>query len=226
MQPARKNCLLQLLSEKAGDISGSPVFGGAFPHLRIFQVFVEEPYRRASVASQLIDALIQEGEDNRHITVSARVADDLVESNAFWEHKGFDVNRAIRGGPSSSRIINVRTRYLNTPTLFSSGRSTPRKARDLQLIERTPSTFPTFSLDLNVLLDIVEKRSNATDVGDVIGAAMRNLLRLFAAGSSLRYFRFYPSHEQIGPRFTSAPGSAEVGSCGLEPGQGVQHRLR
>lgn len=180
---ARQEKLLVAVAFREGSeiYLGHLFFGGAFPHLRIFQVFVEEPYRRASVASQLIDALIQEGEDNRYITVSARVADDLVESNAFWEHKGFDVNRAIRGGPSSSRIINVRTRYLNTPTLFSSGRSTPRKARDLQLIERTPSTFPTFSLDLNVLLDIVEKRSNATDVGHVIGAAMRNLLRLFVA---------------------------------------------
>ena len=144
-------------------------------------MFVEEPYRRAGVASRLIDALITEGEENRYLTISARVADDLVQSNAFWEQKGFDVSRAIGGGASSSRIINVRTRYLNAPTLFNTAGSAPQGTRDLRLIERTPSTSPIFSLDLNVLLDLVEKRSRAVDVGRVIGAAMSNLVRLFIA---------------------------------------------
>lgn len=180
---ARQEKLLVAVTFREGSeiYVGHLLFGGAFPHLRIFQVFVEQPYRRTGVASQLIDAIIKEGEDNRYLTVSARVADDLVQANAFWEQKGFDVNRAVRGGPSSTRVVNVRTRYLNTPTLFNTAGSTPQGARDLQLIERTPSASPTFSLDLNVLLDLVEKRSGAADVSQVIGAAMSNVVRLFVA---------------------------------------------
>jgi GNAT superfamily N-acetyltransferase len=160
---------------------GHLLFGGTFPHLRIFQVFVDEPFRRMGFASRLIDYLADDAEENGYLTVSARVADDLVQSNAFWERKGFDVSQATRGGPASTRIIHTRTRYLNTPTLFSRAGSSSDGAHDLRLTERTPSTSPIFSLDLNFLLDLSGKRARAPDAGRIIGAAMNNLIRLFVA---------------------------------------------
>lgn len=160
---------------------GHLLFGGAFPHVRIFQVFVEDRFRRMGIASRLIDALIEESEEGGYLTVSARVADDLVQSNAFWEQKGFDVSQVVREGSGSSRVIHVRTRYLNTPTLFSTPRSASPGTHDLQLSERTPSTSPIFSLDLNFLLDLSGKRARAPEAGRIIGAAMNNLIRLFVA---------------------------------------------
>jgi GNAT superfamily N-acetyltransferase len=68
---------------------GHLLFGGTFPHLRIFQTFVLQQYRNRKVGSLLLDHLIMDAERSGYLSISARVAQDLKQANAFYEKKGF-----------------------------------------------------------------------------------------------------------------------------------------
>ena len=164
------------------EYAGHLLFGGARPHLRVFQIFVDPGYRRHRVGSTLIDELVQEAEEGNYLTVSARVADDLPDANGFWQYKGFDVVKAIAGGSSKGRIINVRVRHLNSPTLFTAPVSLGSSPlQDLRLYDRPTPASPVFSLDVNAVLDIVDRRPRYAVVCRILGAAMNSIVRLRVA---------------------------------------------
>lgn len=160
---------------------GHLLFGGVFPTLRIFQLFVEPGERRSGTGSALIEALVKDAESRSYVSIVARVADDL-EANSFWEGMDFHVVRAERGGSTRNRVILLRERRLNTPTLFDllHASSTPTD-HDLRLAERVFARSPAFAIDINVLLDIAKSRPRAEDVRKIIAAAMANSIRLFIA---------------------------------------------
>jgi GNAT superfamily N-acetyltransferase/predicted nucleic acid-binding protein len=187
-EAARQGKLLVAVARSDGPemFAGHLLYGGAFPHLRVFQVFAEPSYRRIRVASRLVDFLVREAEESSYLTISARVAEDLGDANKFWEHKGFDLVKVIRGGPSRARMINVRVRHLNTPTLFDTRPLAVAPTQDLRLTDRVTPTSPTYSLDVNVLLDLAEGRPRRADVRRIIGAAMNSVLRLFVAQEFIR----------------------------------------
>ncbi|SPE30422.1 putative GCN5-related N-acetyltransferase [Acidobacteriia bacterium SbA2] len=169
-------------SEERDTFAGHLLFGGTFPHLRVFQIYVEEQFRRRGVASMLLDDLILEGEQGNFLTISARVADDLEGANKFWARRGFDALKVVPGGGPLPRVINIRVRQLSTPTLFSAaGFGGAGVAADLQLAGMVPSRSPVFSLDVNVILDIAQRRPRCADVQRIMSAAMNNELRLVVA---------------------------------------------
>src|SRR5689334_12783396 len=55
---------------------GHVLFGGAFPILRVFQVYVQVPYRSCGVGSALLARLVHEAETLDYLSVTAKVADD------------------------------------------------------------------------------------------------------------------------------------------------------
>jgi len=160
---------------------GHLLFGGAFPTLRIFQLFVEAGERRSGVGSAMIESLVKHAESRSYVSIIARVADDL-DANRFWEGMGFHVIRAERGGSTRHRVILLRERRLRTPTLFDllHASATPTD-HDLRLTERVFARSPAFAIDINVLLDIGKKRPRAEEVRKIIAAAMTNSIRLFVA---------------------------------------------
>lgn len=81
-------------TDRGEEYAGHLLFGGGFPRLRIFQIFVKEAWRRCRIGSILLSRLIQEAESRNCMSISARVADDL-KPNAFW---------IIRDGVKSSWI--------------------------------------------------------------------------------------------------------------------------
>jgi GNAT superfamily N-acetyltransferase/predicted nucleic acid-binding protein len=158
--------------------AGHLLHGGIFPQARIFQIFAAPQYRGQGIGRRLVEAVVGRAENDQFVSVVARVADDL-EANSFWESLGFAVVRTKPGGRTTGRLINVRVRELSALRLFSSATRPPEPSvKDLKLISRLFNLSPTYVLDLNVLFDLVKKRSNANEVGRIIGASFNNLIRL------------------------------------------------
>lgn len=157
-------------------LMGHLLFGGRFPHLRIHQLHVAKNFRKTGVARSLISFLVSFAERIGYMDIVARVASDL-PANKAWEQFGFGVVRTLPGGTTRNRTINVRIKHLNTPTLFGYYEGAPVKG--LPAIRRGISGFvPVYAIDLNVFFDFVKQRSRSEQVGQLIAAALDNMLRI------------------------------------------------
>ena len=165
-----------------GELLGYLLFGGRYPMLRIFHLYVAQKYRKQGVGTRLLRTLENFGEKNNYLTVSARVAADLA-SNKFWERSGFLIIRQEAGGKASRRTINIRYKDLNTPSLLkmmSCKTDLPEKGlQGLRLISRPLLSNPTYVLDLNVFFDVVKRRLNRDVAARIISLGLNNEIRVF-----------------------------------------------
>jgi predicted nucleic acid-binding protein/GNAT superfamily N-acetyltransferase len=159
--------------------AGHILFGGRFPHLKVFQVYVEAALQGKQIGRALVEKLASYAEQRCYLTMSARVADDL-PANAFWEQLGFAAIRRERGGATTGRQINIRLRELETPTLFSGSDETS----DSDLLPRWEQ--PVYLLDVNVFLDVVKDRERAEAAKRLITAAMSGILSLFVTNEFIQ----------------------------------------
>lgn len=180
-EAAAQEKLLVAVTEEGGrrHYAGHVMFGGAFPNGRIYQIYVEPAYRRKGVADKLIGAVVHRCEKEQFLSLKASVADDLEIANHFWERMGFPVALVKRGGISRGRLLNVRVRDLQVPSLLNLLGDTPVQARnDLGLIANLSRRAPLYVIDLNVLFDVVKGRPRSQKAGRVIRAALKNTIRL------------------------------------------------
>lgn len=168
--------------------AGHVMFGGVFPHGRIFQVFVDPEFRGAGYARILVESVLEEFERFGYLDAAAKVADDL-PANSFWQHLGFDISRQKAGGQTTGRTINVRIRPLATPNLFSEGSFTASLEPNLQFTERLASTTPVYLIDLNVFFDITQKRLRKQEASLAIQAAFKNLIGIRVADEFVEELR-------------------------------------
>ena len=160
---------------------GHLLFGGVFPTLRVFQLFVSCEWRGNRVGTTLIEQLIRHAESFNYLSIRAKVADDL-NANAFWDRHGFVIATSQAGGSSRNRVILLRERRLSSPTLFDLlNTSVAPTDHDLRLAERLLVRAPIYTLDVNVVLDLTKQRSRAADVSRIISAALGNSIRLYVA---------------------------------------------
>jgi GNAT superfamily N-acetyltransferase/predicted nucleic acid-binding protein len=152
--------------------AGHLLFGGRFPHARVFQIFVAARFRKQGVGRELIKKLVAITEGLGFLSISARVAADLV-ANGFWNELGFDVAGTKPGGPARNRTINLRVRQLNTRHLFS---SLPPATHELGLIDRLASRQAVYVIDLNVFWDVVKGRPRSEYAAGVVSAALHQLV--------------------------------------------------
>lgn len=143
--------------------AGHLLFGGTFPGIKIFQLFVSPNHQRKGVGQALVGKLIEYGERRGCMIISARVASDLREANHFWADQHFSCVRQLPGGKSRNRVINWRVRNLDTPSLLDWMVPEP-KARFGQLeqfhFDNTPLFRPrSYAIDLNVLFDVLKNRA-------------------------------------------------------------------
>lgn len=160
------------------EYAGHVLFGGTFPHARIFQMLVSAKFRKLGIGTSLIAHLKQVLERSEYLSISARVAEDL-EINAFWDKVGFRLVRQTPGGATRNRTINVRIRELDSPTLFS-----PRQlvaSTDLGLIGRIGTQQSVYVIDLNVFWDVAQRRPRAQSASQVIGAAFNKWVTIVVA---------------------------------------------
>ena len=160
-------------------VRGYLLFGGRFPRLRIFQIFVRSEYRGSGIARTLLEKLRDYGEQLNYLTITARVAREL-EANRFWEACGFLVTDRIPG-KARGRPLNKYTLELNVPSLFrgeslraidSTQIRFPAEVgvdvdahRALRAIDSTQIRFsgpilstPSYVIDLNVFFDVLRNR--------------------------------------------------------------------
>lgn len=156
--------------------AGHLLYGGKFPHLRIFQLYTLPQFRGQHIGRELIDSLVVDAESQYYITISARVASDL-PANEFWERRGFRTLQTVKGGLTTGRQINLRKRELDSPTLFSVPEGTRVPARPT----RSGAEQPIFALDVNVFLDVIKDRPRGEYARRLLTASMSGLLRLFVA---------------------------------------------
>jgi GNAT superfamily N-acetyltransferase len=157
---------------------GHLLYGGRFPTAKIHQMFVALEYRRKGLASRLVSELVHHLEQCGFLWIRARVASDL-QANFFWEEEKFFTVKTIPGGTSRNRTINIRQRQLNTPTLF--GYIDGEPTAGLAIHTATSESHRVFSIDLNVFFDVTKQRPRAELAGQIIAAALDNLIRLVVA---------------------------------------------
>ena len=183
-EAAQSDNLLVAITQR-GEVNayaGHLLFGGKFPHARIYQTFVLPEFRGKHVGRALVEKLVSMTESFSFLSVSARVAADL-PANGFYEAMGFEVAAVRPGGPSRKRILNVRVRQLNTRTLFS---LTAADAQELRLMDRLAAGEPVYVIDLNVFWDAVRKRPRSTYAAEVVSAALRQLVQIVVTPEFIR----------------------------------------
>lgn len=166
------------------EIAGFILFSGVFPNARVQQVAVAPSHRRNGIASALVNALVSHLENRGYLNVTAAVASDLDEAQAFYEKKGFVARRVRDGGAARQRTIVLRSKELDTASLFSL--MAPPTAGDelvANLKLRSPGAFeaPLYAIDLNVLFDLIKQRARSAVANRLFGAALAHHVRLAVA---------------------------------------------
>lgn len=168
------------------EIVGFLVFGGVYPHARIFQIAVRRDHRLAGIANALIRELVSQLEKTGYLSILAAVAEELKAAHALYERNGFTARRLRPGGQARNRTIVVRVRDLETPNLLSELQPTKGDETTpftLKLRERD-GLAPLHAIDLNVLFDLT-KGTRAPDRAEaasrLFGAALNHSIRLVVA---------------------------------------------
>jgi len=150
------------------EYAGHLLFDLRFPKAHVRQIYVAPNFRKRKIGAALLTALKEQLTDLQFISIHARVAEDLVESNEFWQAQGFYAQRVAQGGASRNRMIVVRVHELNTLQLFAS--SGISAADPLGLDIEKGEAKPIFLLDLNVLFDLGPRRPRRQQALDVFRA--------------------------------------------------------
>lgn len=167
---------LWIVKEKESNIiSGYLIFGGLYPYIKIFQLFVNPEYRSSGVGTKLLDELISYGEKYNYRCINAKVAADL-PANHFWDKSGFKLTIQIKGGKTTKRIINVRSYQLKTTDLLTG--IDVQGESSLSYLERPLLAMPTYALDINPIFDITKSRHGANESLQIISQAMSGLFTL------------------------------------------------
>ena len=165
-------------------LAGFILFSGVFPNARIQAVAVSPEHRRSGVASALVGGLVSHLETRGYIAITAAVASDLADAQAFYESRGFVARHVRDGGQTRQRKIVLRSRELDTAnffTLLAPPAVSGRGAVNLGLRPRTAFEAPLYIIDLNVLFDLVKERARSAIANRLFGAGLAHLVRLAVA---------------------------------------------
>ncbi|WP_341713800.1 GNAT family N-acetyltransferase, partial [Erythrobacter sp.] len=95
-----------------GEFAGYSIFAGALPTAKVRQTYVAPNWRRRGLGHQLITEVIKACEEIGYLSITATVASDLTDANAFYESLGFSAFTEKPGGKSRQRTLIVRGRVL------------------------------------------------------------------------------------------------------------------
>ena len=175
---ARRNLLYVLVenSNEGYHYAGHLLFDLTFPRAKIVQMFTLQKHRRGGLATKLLNHLRTSLTKDGFISIYARVAEDLIEANAYWHRQQFYVQRVVEGGAARKRKILVRCHELASPQLFPS--SGINADNPLGLASSSSSDIPLFLLDLNVLFDLSPRRPRHDEAASLFQAERMNFCRL------------------------------------------------
>ena len=175
---ARRGSLYILTRKQSGQstYAGHLLFSCNYPRAHVRQIFTLPEHRRRGLADKLLHQLCDSLTQLGFISLYARVAEDLAEANAFWERKGFYIQRVERGGAARKRSILVRCHELPSPQLFPPSGIT--SLNPLGLPPTASSDVPLFLIDLNVLFDVLPRRLRRDEAAGLFQAERMNSCRL------------------------------------------------
>lgn len=170
-----------------GVFLGHLMFGGMFPHGKVMQICIRPEFRKLGVARALMDELVTYAHERNYLSLSAKVASDLSEANAFYEQMCFHTVSTLPGGKTRNRLLYHRVRDLDTPSLFDlMGPNRQGRLLSLEISGKYSSKTPIYAIDLNVLFDVGKKRVRREDAGMVISAALSGDIRLVIADEFIK----------------------------------------
>ncbi|MDQ8036485.1 MAG: GNAT family N-acetyltransferase [Pedobacter sp.] len=148
----RRDCLHVIVEIEDGisAYAGHLIFDHRYPKVSIIQMFTEPKYRQHGLAKKLISNLKTLLTEKSFTSIYARVAEDLIPANKFWQGQGFYIQRMERGGATRNRKILVRCHELESPQLFPTSGISSDNPLGLKPSDATESLF---LVDLNVLFD-------------------------------------------------------------------------
>jgi hypothetical protein len=101
----------------------------------------------------------------------------------FWEKAGYELLKQVKGGKTTDRIINLRTKELNTPSLFHGLEinSCVEKCelKSLKTSQRPIFSSPTYVIDLNIFFDAVRHRIDRAQANRLISAGLNNEIKIY-----------------------------------------------
>lgn len=167
-----------LISDRDGikEYVGHLMFRCSFPKAHIVQIFIKPSYRKLGLAKRLVDHLKYFLAKQNFISIYARVANDLVESNNFWELQKFYVQNITNGGKTRKRKIHTRVNELDSPQLFPSSGLTQSNPLGIQVSQKQKQ--PLFLIDLNVLFDVGPRRARHKEMAGLFQAERLNFCKL------------------------------------------------
>ena len=167
--------------------AGHLMFERRFPRANVVQMFTLPKYRRCGLATKLITHLSTSLTQNGFTSIYARVAEDLIEANAFWKRQQFYVQRVVEGGASRNRLILVRCRELASPQLFPP--SGINEHNPLGLAISSTDVIPLFLLDLNVIFDLAPRRLRYDDALSLFQSERMDFYRLAVSNEAREELR-------------------------------------
>jgi len=174
---AHSEKIIIAVSGDNNEYMGHIFYGGVFPNARIFQTLVKKEFRKQGLAASMIEQLASHLEKQSFSSISAKVATDLTVANKVYESLGFHTIRIIKGGVTTGRMLNLRCRELNSPSLFRWG-NTPTILTHLALPNRSSIHTPQYMIDLNVVFDSAKKRARAKAANTLFKAGFQNIVRI------------------------------------------------
>ena len=199
-ETAMKGCLWVAVDQTNKNLMGYLLYGGTYPHLKVFQVHVLPEFRSRGLARRLIKELRKYGEDDNYQTISARVAAEL-EANRFWQGIGFRIIRRVAGGSRSGRKLNVYLFELDTPSLFREkieASSQVEGVRQITYPSRPILKTPSYVIDLNVFFDVVGKRDTG-ESARILSSGFDGEIKLHVTSEFIREL------ERHSPEFENDP---------------------
>ena len=200
-ETAMKGGLWVAVDQTNNDLLGYLLFGGTYPHLKVFQVHVLPEFRSRGLARRLLEELKKYGEENNYQTISARVAAEL-EANRFWQCIGFRIIRRVAGSVRSGRTLNVYLFELDTPSLFRAiqieASSQVEGVRQITYPSRPILKTPSYVIDLNVFFDVVGKRDTG-ESARILSSAFNSEIKLHVTSEFIREL------ERHSPNFENDP---------------------
>jgi GNAT superfamily N-acetyltransferase/predicted nucleic acid-binding protein len=182
LDQANNGRLWVVVDTEENECLGYLMFGGKFPTLKIFHLFIAKKYRRKQIGKALLNKFESYAEKNNFLSVNARVAADLV-SNKFWDKSGYNLIKQVRGGKTTNRNINLRIKELNTPSLFKlmSFNSCIDQSglKSLKTSQRPIYRSQTYVIDLNVFFDVVKRRLDQKNAAQLITAGLNNEIKIY-----------------------------------------------
>ncbi|WP_406622926.1 GNAT family N-acetyltransferase [Acidovorax sp. SDU_ACID1] len=170
--------LIVAVAGKDGDVryAGHLLFATTFPRGYVMQIHVDAAHRRHGVAQRMLDALKAQLSALNYIAISARVAEDLRQSQEFWESQGFYAHGTAPGGKTRGRTLVLRSHELPTQQLFAASGLTHRDPLGLAADPCTATKL--YLLDLNVIFDLGPRRARHQDVVDLFALERLGVCRL------------------------------------------------